>query len=50
MGREAKVFAPFQDLLDQIGGYLGREGVEGGLEVVVWVSEVAENARELVDE
>ncbi|KAM1807011.1 hypothetical protein ACFX11_030074 [Malus domestica] len=45
--RKPKIFAAFQNLLNQVCGDLGRQSVEGELQVVVRVPMVAEDAGEL---
>lgn len=50
VSRESKIPAPFQHLLDYICGKIGNKWGEGGLDVVLGVSVVAENPGKLIDE
>uniref|UniRef100_A0A9I9DFK7 Uncharacterized protein n=1 Tax=Cucumis melo TaxID=3656 RepID=A0A9I9DFK7_CUCME len=46
---ESNILAPFENLLDEVSGYIGGEGGEAKFQVMVRASTVAEDARYLTD-
>lgn len=50
VSRESNVLAPFENLLDEIGGYIGGERGETEVQIMVGTSAIAEDARYLTDE
>lgn len=47
---ESDILAPFENLLDEVGGYIGGEGRKAEVQVMVRASAIAEDARYLTDE
>lgn len=45
---DGEISTALEDLLDGVGGDLGGEGVEGGFDVVVGASEIAQDSANLV--
>lgn len=50
MSGESDILAPFENLLDEVGGYIGGEGRKAEVQVMVRASAIAEDARYLTDE